>query len=268
MNRWLKSIIEVFILNKPLWYIQKTNNKEEESAKLDSFFNAVASLMSNQIWELTEKLLGQFEHFLSQFEHADSFFSLFKINLDISSTRIRFIPPLSEIESSLISVVQELIQAMKGISRIETKLFTSLKDTALTLNSMDMDSSRVNQGHYIRLIASRNLVGATKYILNYEKYKQILTQAYDKKIEEFLELPHSLEEFEIEIKKLNAIVNDINDHPNKVWMSMLYLDCEELNNGLKEKTRSLIYKINDSVADSQRRSSQKYDSCCLKPIKS
>lgn len=212
--------------------------------------------MSNQLLEMTEKLVSELEQFLSQFESASSYLSLFKVSLDISSTRIRFLPALSEIETTFLSILEDLIDSFKGIPRIETKLFTSLKETGLILSSMDMDSSRINQGQYIRMIATRNVVGAQRHLLSYDKYQQILSMAYDKKIDEFLEVPHSLSDCELEIQNLNTIASEINDHPNKIWMSMLYLDCEELNNGLKERTKKLICKINDSVAESQRKSSQ------------
>ena len=261
VSRWLGAISEAFLQNKPAWYtiLSKCHDKEAAYRRMDSFFNSIARLMSNQLWVLTENSLVQLETFFGQFQHADSSVSLFKVRLDILSNRIRFNPSLSEMENIIVSIVEELVISLQSVPRIESRLFTTVKDpSGFHLVNMSMESSRINQGQYLRTIVTRNIIGAQKHVLNYDRYKMLLSQLYEKKIQEFLELPRKLEEYESEIKKLKDLIEDIDSNANKVYLSMIYLDCEELNGGLKDRAQALIQKIIDTVAETNRRNNTKY----------
>ncbi len=54
------------------------------------------------------------------------------------------------------------------------------------------------------------------------------------------------------------LIEDIDSNPNKVYLSMIFLDCEELNGGLKDRAQALIQKIIDVVADTNRKTNSRY----------
>jgi dynein heavy chain len=136
---------------------------------------------------------------------------------------------------------------------------------------MTMDSSRVNHGVFVRNIVTKNIVNIQKHVLIYDKYKLILNQAYEKKIEEFISKPKTLTEYEDEILKLKNIIDDIDTVSNKVWLPMLFVDCEELNNGLKDRARGLIQRILDVVSEDNRKVnykiSERYESISANAMK-
>jgi hypothetical protein len=55
--------------------------------------------MSNQIWEIVNNSLTDFEQFVSQFADCKSDLSVFLLKLSISGSQIRFDPPLANLES-------------------------------------------------------------------------------------------------------------------------------------------------------------------------
>jgi len=164
--------------------------------------------MGNQLWQLTEASITEYENFFSQFESAKSVTSLFSIKLSIVDTQIRFDPPFSEVESVIINILEEIVKTVRGIPRIERKLFTSLSNLSLNLFSITMNDDRINGGKYLRKIVAKNTVFPQKHLMSYDKYKPLITQRADKKIDDFLKNKHTLENFEIVF--FFFIINSIN----------------------------------------------------------
>jgi dynein heavy chain, axonemal len=213
--------------------------------------------MSNQLWILTENSLKDLEQFFAPFADAEAYTSIFKILFDVSSGRIRFTPSLTEVENDVLGLVEELLASVQNIPRVETKIFSSLQDSSLALTSMSIDCDRVKHGQYIRNVLLKNIVGVQKYASAYDSFKILYSQAYEKRIVDFLEVSHTLFEYEDEIKRLKAFVNEIALQPSKVWISMFFLDCEELKKNLFSITDALIRKIIECVADIARRNNSK-----------
>lgn len=163
---------------------------------LDAFFKSVTTVMSNQLWHLVNKSLDDLEAFFNQFAEGISDVSLFIVALNISGAQIRFNPPLSDIDSLIMNVLEEIVLAVKDIPCIETKLFTSLQGETLTLPSVSIQDDRINEGKFFRRIISKNTIGPQKHILNYEKYKLFMTQKAEKRVDDFLREKHDLDEYE------------------------------------------------------------------------
>jgi len=152
--------------------------------------------MGNQLWQLAEASITEYENFFSQFESAQSVTSLFSIKLSIVDTQIRFDPPFPEVESTIINILEEIVKTVRGIPRIERKLFTSLSNLPLNLFSITMNDDRINGGKYLRKVVAKNTVFPQKHLMSYDKYKPLITQRADKKIDDFLKNKHSLDNFE------------------------------------------------------------------------
>jgi dynein heavy chain len=152
--------------------------------------------MSNQLWDLVEASLTDFEKFFSEFSSATSETSLFTVKLVISGAQIRFDPPLADLEAIIVSVLEEIVNAAHEIPRIETKLFTSLANEQLSLSAMTIDDDRISDGRYVRSIVTKNTVAPQKHLMSYDKYKALLTHKAEKKIEDFLREKHDLDDYE------------------------------------------------------------------------
>ncbi|KAJ3317485.1 Dynein heavy chain 3, axonemal, partial [Blyttiomyces sp. JEL0837] len=255
LNEWLPSVANMFFSSKDKWYTIATAAQDPDVGfrRLDSFFKSVSALMSNQLWSLVEASLDDFEKFFSQFAGASSDLSLFSVRLVIAGAQIRFEPPLSDLDSVIVSVLEDMVGAAHEIPRIETKLFTSLANETLHLSAMSIDDDRIAEGRLVRSIVAKNTIAPQKHLLSYDKYKSLLTHKAEKRIEEFLREKHDLDDYETEIKKLLKIVEEISSSPSIVRFSMIYLDCEALKIELTSKANALVQRLVDQVADMNRK---------------
>lgn len=225
---------------------------------MDDFFNCVCCLMTNHLWKMTENTLNTLKTFFVEFDQAKSWKSVFKINFDVSNNRVRFTPSATEIENDILGVVEDLIQSIQNIPRIETKLFTSLNDNSMSLIVMSIETAHQSHGQYIRNVLLQNLVGAHKHAISFENFKIFLSPTYEKKISDFLDSDHLLAEYDEEILKLKNYMQQVCDNPSKVWISMFYMDCEDLNRDLSVIIDSLVKRIIEYVADISRKTNAKY----------
>ncbi|KAL6620932.1 hypothetical protein LY90DRAFT_662178 [Neocallimastix californiae] len=245
LNEWIPTVANRFYDTKDSWYSIVTSYPDPEVGfkRLDSFFKSVSSLMGNQLWKIAEASITEYENFFSQFENAQSNTSLFKIKLSIVDTQIRFDPPFIDVENTIINILEEIVKTVRGVPRIERKLFTSLSNLPLNLFSISMNDDRINGGKYLRKIIAKNTISPQKHLMSYDKYKPLITHRADKKIDDFLKNKHSLDDFEDEINKLLDIVSKINNSPSVVRFSMIYLNCENLKGMLIGKSKALIQKL-------------------------
>jgi dynein heavy chain len=162
--------------------------------------------MSNQVWSLVSKSLNELESFFDQFAEGASDVSLFIVALNISGAQIRFNPPLSDIDSLIMNVLEEIVAAVKDIPRIETKLFTSLQGETLTLPSISIQDDRINEGKFFRKVVAKNTIGPQKHILNYDKFKLLMTHKAEKRIDDFLREKHDLDEYEA-VRQNDVLLN-------------------------------------------------------------
>ncbi|KAJ3206419.1 Dynein heavy chain 7, axonemal [Entophlyctis luteolus] len=255
LNEWIPNAANMFFNSKDTWYsiATKTDDPDEGFRRLDYFFKSVSTLMSNQLWSYVETSLSELEAFFSKFAAANSDVSLFTVRLVTAGQQIRFDPPLADLESVILTVLEDMVTATHEIPRIETKLFASLANETLILSSMSVEDDRVADGRFFRAIITRNTLAPQKHLMSYDKYKHLLTHKAEKKIDEFLREKHDLDDYEAEIKKLLKIIEEINNCPSIVRFSMIYLECDILKNELVQKATALIQRIVDQVADINRK---------------
>ncbi|KAJ3188443.1 Dynein heavy chain 3, axonemal [Gaertneriomyces sp. JEL0708] len=255
LNEWIPAVASAFFNSKDQWYSIATSAHDVDLGfrRLDGFFKSACALMSNQLWALMESSLSEFERFFAQFAECDAEETVFSVRLVISGTQIRFDPPLLELEAAIVSILEEMVAAVKEIPRVETRLFTSLTNEPLYVPAMGMEDDRIADGRYVRSIIAKNTVAPQKHLMSYDKYKALLTTKAEKRVEDFLREKHDLDDYETEIKKLNKIIEEIQASPSVVRFSLIYLDCDALKTELAGKAQQLVQRLVDQVADMNRK---------------
>ncbi|KAI8825240.1 dynein heavy chain and region D6 of dynein motor-domain-containing protein [Fimicolochytrium jonesii] len=255
LNEWIPTVANAFFTTKEQWYTIATACTDSDVGfrRLDNFFKSVCALMSNQLWSLLYASLDDFENFFTQFATASSEVSVFNVRLVIAGAQIRFDPPLAELETLIVSILEDMVAAARDLPRVETKLFTSLTGESLYLPAMSLEDDRIAEGRYVRSIVAKNTIASQKHLLSYDKYKTLLTTKAEKRIEDFLREKHDLDEYEVEIKKLNKLIEEISASPSIVRFSMIYLECDVLKTELTAKAQLLVQKLVDQVADMNRK---------------
>jgi dynein heavy chain len=198
LNEWIPAIANIFFATKNTWYTIATGCDDPDVGyrRLDYFFKSVCALMSNQLWTLVTRSLDYFENFFLQFQNATSEVSLFSVKLMLSGQQLRFEPPMFDIETTLISVLEEIVGSCRDIPRIETKLFTSLADQRLVIPSMTLDDKRIGEPKLLKMVMGKNSLAPQKHLLAYDKFRSLITFKAEKKVEEFLSEKHNLEEYQ------------------------------------------------------------------------
>ncbi|KAH6601980.1 hypothetical protein BASA61_001578 [Batrachochytrium salamandrivorans] len=255
LNEWMPAVTTMFLQTKESWYSIATECSDSDIGfrRLDSFFKSVTVILSNQIWALVKTSLSDLETFFKQFHHATSDISLFIVHLSISAAQIRLDPPMADLESVVVSVLNDIVAAVREIPRIETKLFTSLSGEHVYLPTITIDNDQISNDRGFRQIISENTIAPQKHLMTYDKYKALLNHKAEKRIEDFLREKHDLEDYEVEIKKLIRLIEDIASSNSAVRFSMIYLECEAIKVELTLKANQLVQKLVDQVADMSRK---------------
>ena len=250
-----------FLAKKSVWYINPITLSEFDrpSRNLDSFFNSVASLMSNQLYGLISRSIKSFELFFKQFIKQKSDSTLIMLQLVAKQGSVHFDLSFSDMEAILVALYSEIVQVGLQLPRIEKKLFTAFANENLFLTSMQMSDVNVNDGRYMKHIVNVNRVSPELHLQSYEKYKPLLTSKVQKQIQDFLKNDHSLIEYEAEITQLNQLSSDIFDIPQSLKLPMIYINCLTLKLDLKQKCQRCIDEVVNFVSDHNR---QKNISIC------
>ncbi|KAI9217055.1 dynein heavy chain, N-terminal region 2-domain-containing protein, partial [Blastocladiella britannica] len=266
LNEWLPEIADMFISTKDQWYSIATRTADPDVGfkQLDAFFKSVATLMGNQLWTMTETSLATLEKFFAQFSDSGGSSSVatadvtafFSVALKLHGGQIRFDPPLNEMEAMLMRVLEDMVATVKDIPRIETKLFTSLVNEPLHLFSMALTDARIGEGKSMRLVIQRNCVAPQRHLLTFERYKPLLTQKAEKRIDDFLREKTDLDEYELEVKRLLKLIEEISASPPTVHLGLVHLDTESLKLELVTRANALVQRLIDSVATTHRHQNQ------------
>ncbi|KAL7754340.1 hypothetical protein RI367_000321 [Sorochytrium milnesiophthora] len=257
-NRVLNELLKSFLSHKQDWYsiTTSTPDADEGFRRLDCFFRSVTALMSNQLWYWADASLKGLEDFFMQFDSAESDTSLFSVCLNISGPQIKFEPALPDIESIIMLVLEDMVTALTEIPRVETRLFSSLSSEPLYLYAMTMNDHRINGGKLIRNIVAKNTIAPQRHLSTYEKYKPLLTQKAEKRIDDFLKEKHELDDYEVEVKKLLKLMEEITNSPPVLRFSMIFLNADILKNELLTRSNRLLQRLIDQIADVNRRQNQ------------
>ena len=188
----------MFFNSKDKWYsiVNAYSDPDVGYRHLDTFFKSVTALMSNQLWALVDKSITDLESFFGQFSSADSDISVFSISLLTTGSQIRFSPPLTDLDNVIMNILEEIVNAVKEIPRVEMKLFTSLQAEQLYLPSISIQDGRINDGKYFKRIIARNTIAPQRHISTLEKFKPLLTLKAEKRVDDFLREKHELDEYD------------------------------------------------------------------------
>jgi dynein heavy chain len=263
LNEWIPDMVDMFIETKEIWYSIASSSEDVDLGfkRLDSFFKSVNVVTSNHLWHWTETSLTQLESFFKRYEENNLSLlpgerSFFALSLKFQNGQIKFEPALNEVEATMMRVLEDMVAIVSELPRVETKLFTSLTNEKLYMFSMAIGDARIGDGKVLRTIVQRNSISPQRHVQTYEKYKPLLTLKAEKKIDEFLRERTDLDEYELEIKRLLKLIDEISGSPSVERFSLIQLDTEAMKLELIGRANSLVQKVIDQVADTHRKQNQ------------
>ncbi|NXK82024.1 DYH12 protein, partial [Amazona guildingii] len=179
---WYQRVINLFTQNEALNSVTLD--------QLDSFYNCVAVLMSNQVKDLLTRTV---EAYVKLFDPEDrNGPPLFKMELTLGDQKIEFYPSLQDLEEGILCIANHIGQTLQNIQTVRSWLMgdTATLDTELPKHVLEWATSTLKKR--IR----DNLEGPKKYFEKcVEKYGWLVDGTAQARVERFEAEEHSFDEY-------------------------------------------------------------------------
>jgi len=232
----------------------------------NSFFEAVATLMSNQARSLVENSILAYADFFKKYKKKEypsatevasrkydinspierSFLQL-SLEADPEKGVVRFREPPHNVQTQLKNVIEDVVKQSQSLPRAENMIRSGENKQ---LWRVSMDDVLVKQAlATVDEIISENLVMAKQVVSLYSKYEYILTEK--QKLAKFLaDKTKTREDYNEMIAKYQAQKDDILANLKcEVRMNMFLVDCREINEKLLNDCLDLIGDLERTIAD-------------------
>ncbi|KFZ53589.1 Dynein heavy chain 12, axonemal, partial [Podiceps cristatus] len=182
LNTWYQSVIGLFT--------QKDVLNGVKLSQVDSFYNCVATLMSNQLKELLRRTV---EDFVKLFDPEDrNWLPVFKMELTLDKNKMEFYPSLQDLEETILFIVNRIGQTFQNIQTVRSWLMgdTTTLDAELPNHVIVWATSTLKKS------IGDNLEGPKEYFKNYvERYGWLVDGTAQARIEKFEAEQHSFDEY-------------------------------------------------------------------------
>lgn len=256
--RWLNSCSRLVAENRQHWETMVPAEDDGSTDVVESFFNTVASRMATHIRQLVNSSLEDFARFMEQYTDGNNFtannpdaeyhvmdFSrkpVFIQRLHADGPKIAFDPPNQDIRSILQRCIKHIVNGAAQIPRIESHLFDS--KTKLLVRHVRHDEEIVESAtQRVLHVLTQNLPGPQLYLHEYDQYQNLLNNKAEAETNDFLRQPHTLDEFENEIKQKTALANEIMLKRVTAPLNLFCLNCHDLNEHLIKIVQKLREKL-------------------------
>ncbi|GAB1284962.1 Dynein, axonemal, heavy chain 7C [Apodemus speciosus] len=233
-------------------YYQGNKKKQlptgDSSAKLDSFFNCAATLMTLQLQDLILVSMQDFTDLIAQppesiraFEHPG-----FIMRLVLDKKAIKFEPEFNDYIDILVNVYEIMIKAVSFVPRVETKLYSKWESKSKPTTLKPIILSEIIDAHKekIREVVLRESVAPTEHLKMYDKYQFLITKQAERDIDQFLFQNQNYERLIEEIRKYQKLEEEIQYTSRKtVRLGMFEMHCEELIRSLVKRADVICGKL-------------------------
>ncbi|XP_048664162.1 dynein axonemal heavy chain 7 isoform X2 [Marmota marmota marmota] len=233
-------------------YYQGNKKKQlptsDNSAKLESFFNCAATLMTLQLQDLTLASMQDFTDLIAQppdsvraFEHPG-----FIMRLILENDAITFEPDFNDYIDIFVNVYAIMIKAVSFVPRVETKLYSKWesKSKPTTLKPIILDEIVEAHKAKIKEVIMKESVAPTEHLRLYDKYDFLITKQAEKDADDFLAENHNYERIIEEIRRYQKLIDEIQYTSRKsIHLGMFEIHCEELIRALVKRADNICGKL-------------------------
>ncbi|XP_017171730.1 dynein axonemal heavy chain 12 isoform X1 [Mus musculus] len=245
MNTWYPKVINLFTKKEALEGIK--------TEKLDSFYNCVSILMSNQLkdllWRTVEEFIKLFDpRYLNRLP-------IFKMELTFDDDKMEFYPTFQDLEDVVLGLIERISETLQTVQTVPSWL----SGTSSPVNLDTEIPEHVLQWALctLRTAIQHNLEGAKAHHKTYvTKYNWLLDGTATKMIQRFQAENHTFDEYTEFIEKFFNLASEIMLLPQWAHYPMVRLDCEDLKIGLTNKARAFANILLNDIASKHRKENE------------
>uniref|UniRef100_A0A3B4YVU2 Dynein axonemal heavy chain 7 n=1 Tax=Seriola lalandi dorsalis TaxID=1841481 RepID=A0A3B4YVU2_SERLL len=212
-------------------------------AKLLSFFNCAAALMTFQLQSLAIDSMRDYTNLISQdlrseqaYEHPG-----FVLHLILDDREIKFEPDFKLYEEALINVYEFMLRSISMVPRVETKLYSEWFGSLL--KPIILPEILEAQQEEVRRVFWAECVKPKEYVYEYDKYASLVSRRAEEDVEQFLSEQHSFQEIMVEVVHYQQLADQIQ-----------YTSCKVVRLGMFEvQSHKLIQSLVKLAQDLQQR---------------
>ncbi|KAK7101380.1 hypothetical protein V1264_019769 [Littorina saxatilis] len=243
MHSWYPGVINVFT----------DKNNFTGIKNMESFYNSVTTLISNQLKELLVRTIDGFVDLFEEENHLQ--LPILKMELTFDDQMMQFYPPVSDLEELVLFVVKQVTNTMQKVATVQSWLAggntLTHTDAIVAQHILDTATKRLKErvAEYFKKPQEhlQSFIDRYDYIVNGEALTEIHT---------YMEDEHTFAEFTVQIEKYRALASEIMGLPSIEHYDMIRLDCEDLKVGLAEASRGLADELLSRVSADHRRENE------------
>ncbi|XP_076459412.1 dynein axonemal heavy chain 7-like [Babylonia areolata] len=244
-KKWFPEVQTIFYQGNK----RKQVPSNQEQDRLESFFNCAATLMTDNLQQLTLNSISDYTDLLCQpptstraFEHSG-----FILRLILDENKIKFEPPFEDFELVLLNVYDVMVKASCVVPRVETRLYSEWHGSKgrAVLKPVILEEILKHHKKKVADIVAKESAGPIEHCKVYDKYNFLITKQAEADVDQFIsEDNHSFEEYCKEVVKYQRLVDEISYSSEKVLrLGMFEVHCDELIRSLAKRAESLRSKL-------------------------
>nr|XP_006252735.1 dynein axonemal heavy chain 12 isoform X3 [Rattus norvegicus] len=245
MNTWYPKVINLFTKKEALEGIKPE--------KVDSFYNCVSILMSNQLKDLLWRTV---EEFVRLFDSRYILrLPIFKMELTFDDDKMEFYPTFQDLEDVVLGLIERISETLQTVQTVPSWL-------SGTTAPVNLDTELPEHVMYwalstLRIAVHQNLEGVRAHYKTYvTNYNWLLDGTATKMIERFQSENHTFDEYTEFIERFFSLASEIMLLPQWAHYPMVRLDCEDLKTGLTNKAKAFANILLNDIASKHRKENE------------
>ncbi|XP_057312411.1 dynein axonemal heavy chain 12-like isoform X2 [Hydractinia symbiolongicarpus] len=233
LHSWYPEIVNIFV--------NKSAFRHLKDDQVDSFYNSVSMLISNQLKDMIIRTLREY---MKLYEVDNQhILPLFKMELILDDDdNIQFYPALEDLEEVILNAAEIILNTLQNVPTVQSWL--SGGSTTVNVDAK-VDVSIVDD-------AMSFLKEQSEYYLHPAKvykdeialqFQSLVTGESKNFVQDFLDSEHSFEEYTEEIKRFRGIAKDVSTKHTVLHFPIMQLNCDDLKRGLVSRANHFAEQL-------------------------